>query len=155
MSNPDNKLFLREVAIVENGVTTELSYKGKSYTFVIAVMASVDEVMSLGKLVESRTMRHKSEGGKLDVVIEPDLITGMENLFPDAKTGKDGKLTIQLKTDASVSTATQLMAALRQPELSWPEAVVFCRVNAPLVSRILKAFAELNGELAEESAKND
>jgi hypothetical protein len=150
----DNTQLLTELSIADNGQEREFTHGGKSYKFNIARLVSVSEMLAMRKKIDGRAETLKRQK-KIAVIIIPEAIAGREALFPEASLLPDGKMQILVTSEEDANVCTLLEMAVREPALSWAEAVILSRVNGPLVLKIVAAFKELNGELMEGDAKND
>jgi hypothetical protein len=160
----DNFETIRDFALEHGGEPKAYRVKGKIEPFpcVIRVMAGIDEELSLQSDGRKRaetfsTLKSKDfPDGRLPVQLPMSVIQGYEDRFPNVTVLPDGeRVEFNLLNLDEVMAATGLQHALMEPELSWPEAVVFLRMNGKLGSKILSDFRKLNEDDAVESAKND
>lgn len=129
---------------------------GAKFPMTLARFVRQGDYDAFDKKVEGRKNLFDKSKGKLPVVVDPALLEGRAEFFPDATApDKDGKVTIYLSSENEYRTATILETCVVEPKFTWAEAAVFVRVAGMSAFKILTEWSAVNSLDALVDAKND
>lgn len=144
-------LNLDELALDEATLSVEVN--GRSWQ--MRLFRSIGDYDQFIKLYEGRQNAYRAYKGSLAVVIPDELLTEtVRARLPDLEEA-DGKQRLKLASENELMTATVLEYALIEPQVSWPEAVLLCRLNGPLALQLAERWNKaVTAEERENAKKN-
>jgi len=158
MSN--NTELFDEIAIKSGVVERTFSYDGKSVTLCIARWRDIGQTSAWQRAVQGREKALKAQKGRLAVTLAPELAEHFADTIKDSKPLKDGKLEVYVTSQEELFMASILEYGVVDSEtetlrFSWPEAVLFGKLNWNIAVQATNAIREINELEAKEAAKKD
>lgn len=129
-------LNIDEFIVGDTTLTVEAG--GRQWT--MRLFRSIGDYDRFIKLYEGRQNAYRLGKGAVRVTLPDELLT--ENVranLPDVEES-NGRHELVITSDNELMTATVLEYALIEPELSWPEAVLLCKLNGPLALKLAEQW---------------
>ncbi len=155
----DNSELFEQIALADSGaVERTFESDGKSVTLHIARWSDIGDVIGWQRACQNREKALKAQKGKFAVTLPAELAEKYGARLKDTTPLDGGKLEAYCNSVEELFMATTLEHGVVDPEtqkrrFSWPEAVLFVKLNWKIASKVLDALNKLNDLEAKEAAK--
>lgn len=131
---------------------------GKSITLHLMRWREVGDTVLWQRAIEGRETRMKAQKGRMSVILEPELAEKFAPVLRDSKPLDGGKAEIYVTSKEEIFTASLIEYGVVDPEtgerrFTWPEAVLFGKLNWRITGEVIEALQKMNGLEAKQAAK--
>ncbi len=154
----ENTDLFEQIAIDSHFEERVFEYNGKAVKLCIARWSDVAETIAWQKALDNREKALKAQKGKFAVCLPAELAERWRDRLTGATPLDGGKLEVYCTSREELFMATTVEHGVVDPEtekrrFSWPEAVLFVKLNWNIAGQVMDAIKKINELEAKEAAK--